>query len=62
MKQHYRCEFLFQEQHLTAYSSGLAAFRDGFWINSDLKYTDGSDVRYWIPPHRILFIAKDVQG
>jgi hypothetical protein len=61
MRKRYRCEFLFQEQHLCS-SAGLTAFRDGFWINEDLKFTDGSDVHYWIPPHRILYVAKDLSA
>jgi hypothetical protein len=63
MRPRYRCEFVFHNggpQHqLTAYSTeGIAAFRDGFWINEQLEYSNGNDVRYWIPPHQILYIAK----
>ena len=38
---------------------GLAAFSQGFWINSDLKFTQGSDATHWIPPGRILYVETD---
>jgi hypothetical protein len=63
MRPRYRCEFLFpnggRQRQLTAHSTeGIAAFRDGFWINEQLEYSNESDVRYWIPPHQILYITK----
>jgi hypothetical protein len=39
----------------------LCDIKDGFWINQDLKFTKGADARYWIPPHAILYIAKDAE-
>jgi hypothetical protein len=56
----YRCEFLFKgEVHSVRSEEGIAAFKDGFWITADLKYTKGSDCRYWIPPTVIEYVAKD---
>ncbi len=37
---------------------GIHAFVDGFWINADLKFTKGSDCKYWIPPSQIYYIEK----
>lgn len=39
----------------------LADFTQGFWINKDGDFTQGSDCLYWIPPHLIRFIQKHVQ-
>lgn len=37
---------------------GLEDAYDGFWVNEHLMLTKGSDAKYWIPPHRILFVEK----
>ena len=63
MKSRYRCEFLFHNgveprRLIIDTTNGLAAFREGFWINEKLEYSIGSDVRYWIPSHHILYIEK----
>lgn len=39
-------------------TEGIRAFKDGFWINSDLKLTKGMDSKYWIPPSQIKLITK----
>lgn len=62
----YRCVFDFGVIYKTAWKlheviyrgDGIHAFTDGFWINDDLKFTKGSDCKYWIPPSQILYIEK----
>lgn len=62
----YRCEFTLavtgmpSGNYYTRSEGGIEDFKDGFWINDDAKLTKGSDARYWIPPHAIRYIAKDV--
>lgn len=36
----------------------LDVFKEGFWINNDFDYTNGSDAKYWIPPGRIHYVTK----
>src|SRR5262245_61093947 len=57
MKPRVRCAFLFGKRQLSGYSDCLDAFRGGFWIDDELKYSNGTSERYWIPPHEILYIA-----
>lgn len=59
----YNCVFNFRDTIVRVDSTkGIDAFRDGFWINSDMEYTVGSDCKYWIPPHAIKFIEKEVRS
>lgn len=58
----YRCEFIFKEEICVVYSQFLEDFKDGFWLNDDRNFTKGSDARYWIPPHSIEYVAKDVMN
>jgi hypothetical protein len=59
----YRCEFKFDNLRLFVESSeGIAVFKDGFWITSAFEYPAGSNGYYWIPPHAILYIAKEDVG
>ena len=56
---HYVCNFVHDYKTIEASSDeGIGAFKDGFWINTEFKYTKGSDCVVWIPPHAILFIDK----
>jgi len=36
-------------------ADNLADLKDGFWINGLFKFTT-SDMRHWIPPHKIDYI------
>jgi len=36
----------------------IADVKDGFWVNSNLEFTNGSDCKFWIPPSRIIFVVK----
>ena len=40
----------------------LSDLKDGFWINSDFNFTKVSDLKYWIPPAKILFIEATYQA
>ena len=55
-----RCEFEFKRRTYRVRSEGgLVDFKDGFWINDEWEFTKGVDARYWIPPSKILYVAKD---
>jgi hypothetical protein len=62
----YRCEFSFKVPGLPAADyhvssdKGIAYFKDGFWVDQNLKLNVASKSRYWIPPHAIRYIAKDM--
>lgn len=59
-KRTYRCEFTFKRiGRYVRCDDGIAAFKDGFWLNADLRFTKGSDAKFWIPPHAIEYIAID---
>lgn len=59
----YICVFNFRNATVRVESDkGIDAFQCGFWINSDMEYTVGSDCKYWIPPHAIKFIEKEVRS
>ncbi len=58
----YKCVFYFggdRERYEVKYGQdGIHAFINGFWITYDLKFTKGSDCKYWIPPSQILYVEK----
>ncbi len=63
----YKCVFTFNHpdmgQVTRRYSviydgDGLFAYTNGFWITKDVKFTKGSDCKYWIPPSQIKYIEK----
>lgn len=56
----YRCEFIFHNEirYVTS-DRGIERFVNGFWINEEGKLTTGEDARFWIPPNKIEYIAKD---
>lgn len=55
----YRCEYMFRgNNHYATSPSGLADFKDGFWVDVNMKFTKGSDCRYWIPPERNYLHSK----
>jgi hypothetical protein len=63
----YKCYFNFTkiyrtdgDAHHVESTEGLSAFRTGFWISSDMKYTKGFDAKYWIPPSQIIRVEKGV--
>lgn len=59
-KRTYRCEFIFKRiGRYVCCDEGIAAFRDGFWLNANLRFTKVSDAKFWIPPHAIEYIAID---
>jgi hypothetical protein len=45
-----------------AYSRPLVDFINGFWVNEDYQYTNGSDCKYYILPHMIVSIEKLTEG
>ena len=63
----YRCVFNFsriyevasRSHEVTCSDDGIYNFADGFWINEELKFTKGSDCKYWIPPSQILYVVKE---
>lgn len=60
----YRCEFDFARYGpempcCVRSTEGIDEFKDGFWLNLDLQFTKGADARYWVPPHKIRYIAKN---
>lgn len=63
----YRCEFELlvgslpghNNQRSVKSGAGIASFENGFWVNDDYQFTQGSDAKYWIPPARILYVWKD---
>lgn len=60
----YRCEFMFalfgvEIYRHTSSKKGIDVFREGFWINRECNFTQGSDAQYWIPPSKIRYISKD---
>ena len=36
----------------------IAEAKEGFWINSNMKFTNGQDSLFWIPPSSILLVRK----
>lgn len=36
----------------------ISSVSNGFWINQDGEYTQGSDAQYWIPPSMLRLIEK----
>lgn len=40
-------------------ADALADLKDGFWVNEEMKFTKGSDARYWIPPAMLIVIVKE---
>lgn len=66
----YKCVFNFckitrrdGQHHSVSYDQdGIHAFVCGFWINDDLKFTKGTDAKYWIPLSQILYIEKLEKG
>lgn len=57
----YRCEFDFKGAQRTVRSDrGIETFKDGFWVDDHFRLTTGSDCRFWVPPHCILYIARDI--
>lgn len=60
---YYICAFKFLDMTLSVESQeGIAAFCDGFWINSDYEYTTDEDRLYWIPPSRMLYVEKQLRS
>lgn len=43
---------------VTVETDELAKLKDGFWINGEGDYTQGSDASYWVPPSQIKMILK----
>lgn len=59
----YICVFKFRDMTCCVETTkGIDAFCDGFWVNSDMEYTVGSDCLYWIPPTAIKHIEKEIRG
>lgn len=62
----YKCVFNFCKSLLprneVISNIGIHALITGFWINSDLKFTVGSDRLYLIPASQILYIEKLEKG
>ena len=59
-KTHYRCEFRWKSGVAYVHSDeGIAAFKDGFWLDAFFNYTKGGKCCYWIPPSQILYIQKE---
>ena len=57
----YRCEYRWKGCYIfnAISKEGIQDFKDGFWINSDCKFTKSDDRKFWIPPTNILYIAID---
>lgn len=55
----YCCVFeIGSERHVVQSYGGIEAFSHGFWLNDEFLLTKGSDAKYWIPPHNILYVEK----
>jgi len=58
----YKCYFVFVrgDEIKRCYTKfyTLSNFKDGFWVNEYLQFTNGSDAKYWIPPSVITLIEK----
>lgn len=61
----YVCEFELRGQNHTTRlpeGKGVGDIADGFWLDDDGSYTQGSDAVYWIPPGKIVGVeAKTVE-
>ncbi len=68
----YKCTFNFPKvsrrdggrHSVTVHNDGLHNFTNGFWLTNELKFTKGSDCKFWIPPSQILYVEKyeEAQG
>lgn len=54
----YRCFIRSFEHTDKVDGERLDDFQFGFWLNSELELTKGSDCVYWIPPSSVRFIQK----
>lgn len=62
MERFYVCYFEFKDKILSVESQlGIEQFKDGFWIDDNLKMNIKTDVKYWIPPNRILYVEKELR-
>ena len=43
---------------LTVVIPSIAEAKEGFWINSNMKFTNGQDSLFWIPPSSIVLVRK----
>lgn len=43
---------------ITVIVPSIAEAKEGFWINRDMKFTNGEDGLFWIPPSSILLVRK----
>jgi hypothetical protein len=59
----YECWFKFKGKlYNTAHSGGIHLFKDGFWVDDAMSWTNGNNAKYWIPPTMIQHIEKLVLG
>lgn len=55
----YECTFQFEAQSYKVSSDkGIEVFANGFWVNSDMEFTESGDNEYWIPPGHIFHVWK----
>lgn len=43
---------------LTVIVPSIAEAKEGFWINSSMKFTNGEGSLFWIPPSSIVLVRK----
>ncbi len=56
----YRCyfEIAVSKSRRVVYADELYLLKDGFWVNSEMTFTQASDCKYFIPASNILYIEK----
>ncbi|MHA2101447.1 MAG: hypothetical protein ACW99A_22560 [Candidatus Kariarchaeaceae archaeon] len=61
MKTKYQCYYQFGSEQESVRSDSFADFKDGFWLDENMKFTNGIDIafaKFWIPPSMIFYIKK----
>lgn len=57
----YRCFYSLPGDEYTAMVPSIPDISQGFWINKERKYTQGSDGQIWIPPGQVQYVEKTTE-
>lgn len=59
IKTFYRCFCIIGGTKFELDIPDIATAKEGFWINSESEYTNGSDAATWIPPSSVMCVDKE---
>jgi len=54
----YKCVIYFNDEYIEIFNITVSDIQNGFWVDSNFKFTKESDGKYWMHPSSVCHVEK----